>query len=276
MQSIINTAKLLSLPEIYLRLKRLMAEPDFAMAEVALVISHDPSLTARLLKIVNSSLYSFPTPVETVSRAITLLGTQQIHDIILVTAVAEAFKGMAPGIMDVRRFWRCAMQCAVTCRHLAAISQGSDQERLFAAGLLCDIGHLLMYQAVPESMQQAIFLARETKLPMDQAERQILGFDYTEVGATLMEQWQLPTSLCTTTRYHNRIEEAKEFQLDVALVHLAQRMTRADDGEGEFDRGNLKVASAAWEISGLQAQDCMELSGSIAEDVRIAMELIFV
>ncbi|MDX2481745.1 MAG: HDOD domain-containing protein, partial [Desulfuromusa sp.] len=95
LQDVINATKLFSLPDVYLRLKNILDDQDFAMAEVAVVISHDPAITLRLLRIVNSSLYGFVQKIDTVSRAIILVGVQQVHDIVLATSVAETFKGMS-------------------------------------------------------------------------------------------------------------------------------------------------------------------------------------
>ena len=101
-EDIKKEAKLVSLPGVYLRLTEILDSPDFAMAEVVNAISQDPSITLRLLRIVNSSLYGFAAKIETVSRAITMLGTQQVHDLVLATSVAKAFKGMSSEIMDLQ------------------------------------------------------------------------------------------------------------------------------------------------------------------------------
>ena len=197
-----RAAKLISLPEVYLRLKSILDDPDFAMAEVAVAISQDPAVTLRLLRMVNSSLYGFTAKVETVSRAITLLGTQQIHDLVLATSVGQAFKGMSSNVMDMHRFWRRSVYCAVATSQLAAQAGDCEKEQIFIAGLLHDIGHLIMYQAIPNLSQQAILAARESNEPLYTVERDRIGFDYAETGAKLMQQWSLPESLRETTMFH--------------------------------------------------------------------------
>ena len=159
LKDVLRTAKLFSLPDIYLRLKNLLKEPDFAMAEVAVIISQDPAITLRLLRMVNSSLYGLSTKVETVSRAITLLGTQQIHDLVLATSIAQSFDRISINVMDMRRFWRRSVYCGIITRQLAIKCGGCDPEHLFIAGLLHDIGHLIMYQAIPDLSQQALLIA---------------------------------------------------------------------------------------------------------------------
>lgn len=275
LQDVINAAKLFSLPAVYLRLKNILDDQDFAMAEIAVVISHDPSITLRLLRIVNSSLYGFAQPIDSVSRAIMLLGVQQVHDIVLATSVAETFKGMSREVMDVGRFWRCSVYCAVACRQLAILCGACDKEKLFVAGLLHDIGHLAMYQAFPETCQQALFSAEKTRKPLCQIEQKLLGFDYAYIGAHIIEQWHLSETLKETTGYQLMPEKAEQFPMETALVHLGAMMTKADDGEGTFNKGALTVHPVVWEISKLSPEDCTSLYGEIEKDVRVAMELIF-
>ena len=275
LQAVINATTFFSLPDVYLRLKNILDDPDFAMAEVAVVISHDPSITLRLLRMVNSSFYGFTQTIDTVSRAIMLLGVQQIHDIVLATSVAETFKGMSSEVMDVGRFWRCSVYCAVACRQLAILCGACDKEKLFVAGLLHDIGHLAMYQALPETCQQALFSAQKTRQPLFQIEQKLLGFDYAHIGAHIIEQWHLSETFKETTGYQVMPEKAEQFPLETALVHLGAMMTKADDGEGAFNEGALTVHPAAWEISKLSQEDCISLCGEIDKDVRVAMECIF-
>lgn len=268
-------AKLVSLPDVYLRLKNILDEPDFTMAEVAAAISEDPAITLRLLRIVNSSFYGFVAKIETVSRAITLLGTQQVHDLVLATSVAQAFKGISPNIMDMHRFWRRSVYCAVAARQLAALCSGCDKERIFVAGLLHDIGHLIMYRALPDLSQQAILTARENNKPLYRVERALFGFDYAWVGAELMQEWSIPASLRATTMFHVEPEKAEIVSFETSLIHLGALLTRADDGEGVFNEGPLAVDPFSWTVTGLSPEDCVSLSEQIEEETGEVMNLIF-
>ncbi len=268
-------AKLVSLPDVYLRIKNILDDPDYAMAEVALAISQDPAITLRLLRIVNSSFYGFASKIETVSRAITMLGTQQVHDLVLATSVAQAFKGMSTDIMDMQRFWRRSVYCAVASRQLAVLCGNCDKERVFVAGLLHDIGHLIMYRALPGLSQQIILMAREDSKPLYMVERAFLGFDYAWTGAELMQEWSIPESLRETTMFHVEPEKADKAPLETAIVHLGALLTRADDGEGVFNEGPLTVEPIAWTVTGLSPDDCTSLSEQFEEETGEVMSLIF-
>lgn len=274
LQEVTRAAKLISLPDVYFRLKNILEEPDFSMAEVALVISYDPAITVRLLRMVNSSLYGFRKKIETVSHAVSLLGTVQVHDLVLATSVAQAFKGMSSDVMDMQQFWQRSVHCAVSTRGLAALCSGCDKERLFVAGLLHDIGHLVMYQEIPELSRQAIRVAAESSKPLYMVERELLGFDYAEIGGELMLQWSLPESLWETTTFHVEPEKAATYPLETALVHLGVQLAKAGVEAGS-DKESMEVAAPfALKACGLTPEDCVSLSEQVEKDIQEVMSLL--
>jgi HD-like signal output (HDOD) protein len=274
-KDVTRAARLISFPDVYLRLKDILDDPDFAMAEIAVAISQDPGITLRLLRLVNSSLYGFTAKIETVSRAITLLGTQQVHDLVLATSVAQAFKGISTAVMDMQRFWRCSVYCAVTSRQLAALCSGCDKERLFVAGLLHDVGHLIMYQSIPDLSQQAILKTKENGDPLYKVERTLFGFDYARVGAKLMQDWSLPESLSEITMFHIEPDKAEKYPLETALVHLGSLLTKADNENSMFNEGSLTAEPSVWAVTGLSPIDCTSLHHKIVEEAEEVMGLIF-
>lgn len=273
--TVLQAAHLLTLPEVYLRLKALLDDPDYTLAEVAVLISTDPAMTARLLRVINSSLYAFVRKIDTVSRAIVLLGPQQVHDLVLATSVASLFKGIPPQLMDVRRFWQSSIYCATAARRLAELHGGCDLERLFVAGLLHGIGHPLIYQALPEQAHEVLVRAGETDKPVHLLQRERLGFDYAEAGAALLEKWALPESLVTITRNHVAPDQTKRFGVETALVHFGCLLAQAMDGAGRFNEGPLTVNPAAWEMTGLTSRDCEGLVDQIKTDTAEITTLFF-
>jgi len=268
-------AKLVTLPDAYLRLKAILDKQNFAMDDIANAISQDPAITMRLLRIVNSSLYGFSKKIDTVSRAIAMLGTLQIHDLVLATSVAQSFKGISTDIMDMQRFLKRSVYCAVASRQLIAFSRGCDKERVFVAGLLHDIGHLIMYRALPSLAQQVITTARENNKPFYLVERALFGFDYAWAGFKLMQEWAIPDSLCDITRYHVEPSIAEKAQTETILIHIGSLMTRADDGEGVFNEGPLTVDNFCWEHIGCAPEDCLSMVEQIKEETDEVFTLLF-
>ena len=186
---IFSRAQLPSLPDVYLRLKEVLDDPDFCMADVAQVVGNDPAMTARLLRIVNSAYFGLATEIETVNRAVGLLGTQEVHDLVLAVSVAQSFAGMSNEVMNMQRYWKRSVRTAVAAKELASLCNVLDGERLFVGGLLRDIGHLFLYQYAPTKALQALELAKAQQAPLYKAERAVIGADYASVGAELMRQW---------------------------------------------------------------------------------------
>lgn len=271
LRDVLQAAQLFSLPDIYIRLRQVLDDPDYTAAEVAAVIDKDPALTLRLLHIVNSSLYSFATSVDTVSRAVALLGSLQIHDLVLAASITLTFKGMTSYLVDMQRFWRQSVYCAATCRLLADRVGTDGRERLFVAGLLHDIGHLLMYQAIPRRAQQALMQARADDLPIHLAERHLLGFDYAVVGGELMHLWELPASLTELVRCHLEPEQAPHHPVETALVHLGALLAKARHENGRFNQGVLTASAPVWSLTGLAPEECLALCEEVDLDFEAVM-----
>ena len=214
-EKVTSETRLISLPDIYIQLKAVLDNPDYVLADIEAVIEKDPAITSRLLRMVNSAYFGLAVEISTVNRAINLLGTQQIHDLVLATSVSETFTGIPEDVMSMQQFWRQSVYCAAASRVLASACNVLDSDRLFVAGLLRDIGHLVMYQAIPDIYLQILEAAKERELPLDEMERNFVGFDYAMVGGELMHQWNLPKSLQEPTFYHLEPEKAADL-----LIHI--------------------------------------------------------
>ncbi|MCB1880246.1 MAG: HDOD domain-containing protein [Gammaproteobacteria bacterium] len=268
-------AKLISLPDIYLRLRAVLDDPDFSMSDVSDVICRDPGMTARLLRLVNSAFFGLAAKIETVTRATSLLGTQQVHDLILATSVAETFDGMSSEVMDMHRFWRRSIHCGVLSRLLANKCNVLDSERLFVAGLLRDIGHLVMYQTIPDLSRQAMEQSAATSQPLFKIEREIIGLDYARVGGALMRQWDLPKSLTQAAEFHVEPGRAVENALETAIVHLAALVAESCDAGEAPDSWQARIDEAAWQLAGLSLAQCSECQIEADGQIEQVMQLIF-
>ena len=273
-QKVVKSAQLISLPDIYIKLKELMDEPDYTMAEVALLVGRDPAMATRFLRVVNSPLYRRVHKIETVSRAVSLLGIRQVHDIVLNASVAEAFEGIQTGVMNMKKFWQRSFYCAVMTKQLALEYEIIEDDRLFLAGLLHDIGHLFMYIAIPEESQHAILKAKKLERPLYQVERELLGFDYATLGGYMMRRWDLPKSLQAVTCFHPEPGKANQFASEAALLHLASLLVQADLEAGAFGAGAFLVDPAAWQLTGLTEERCLNARQTAAEQFNEIAESI--
>ena len=210
-----------TLPEIYLRVREVVDDPDSTMDDLANVLKLDPAISARLLRIVNSPLYGFPKQVDTITRAVNLLGVQAINDLVTATTVGRTFSGMTMQLMDVSMFWRKSVLCALLAGKIAKSCGIDDSERFFIEGLLRDIGHLVLYQAAPKRAQSALVEAAYLDSSLAEVEQSNIGCDFTEVGAELIKSWGMPVQIEQAVRHQLSPNEAGDFALHASIVHLA-------------------------------------------------------
>lgn len=248
-----GVVELASPPDVYVRVTELLDEPASGAADLATVLEKDPGLTARLLKVVNSAFYGFPSQISTVSRAVTIIGVRELRDLILATAVLDTFSGLPNDIVTMDSFWRASLRCAVLSRVLASRQQ-REIEPIFVAGLLHEVGHLIMYRKLPELARETLLRQRYAGIDLYRAEREIFGFDYAAVGAELMRLWKLPPLLEGVVRHHLEPEQAPEFRLESALVHLALSIAELGTFEPEAVAKALPPNSPAWKFAGVDPE----------------------
>jgi putative nucleotidyltransferase with HDIG domain len=220
-----GNVQLLSLPEVCLRIQQLADDPYADISEFAQLVAQDPALTTRLLKLVNSAYFGCSGRVDTISRAVNLVGIAELRNITLAMAALEVFGGFEHEHFDLLGYWRHSVYTALTARCLARRAGVLHAERLFTAGLLHDIGRLLIFNLLPES---AARIRQRTDQGMDacEAERAELGFDHAEAGSALLELWRLPKELCITVALHHAPETAPAARLETAAVHIANQIAR--------------------------------------------------
>jgi HD-like signal output (HDOD) protein len=251
-QSLVNKSlELVSPPNTYLQLNKLIQDPDSAIDDISAVINTDPALATRLLRIVNSPFYGFPSQINTISRAITIVGTRELTHLVLATSVMNAFRGIPSSLIDMDEFWHHSFASAIAAKLLAEECGQSASERFFIAGLLQNIGSLVLYQSMPELAGEAIRSAEFGHETLFRAEQRVIGFDHAEVGYALARAWHLPHSLQEVTRYHHTPSEAEEFPLDVAIVHVADVLVSAVPFGHSGDNHVPPLDPAAWDLLGL-------------------------
>ncbi len=263
-----------SLPGIYLRLSEVVADPRASAADVGRVIAEDPGLTARLLKLVNSAMYGFPTPIETVSHAISIVGTAQLQDLALATSVIRLFANLPPGLVTMDSFWRHSVACGVVARALATRRREPNVERFFVAGLLHDIGRPVLFTQVPDQSRKAMARSAETGVPLFAAEQELLGFDHTHVGSALLDLWKLPPSLREAVAYHHYPDRAKRFPVEAATVHLADLIANALQLGTSGESALPPFAAHAWSLIGLPAAVLADLVEESERHYEAAVQVI--
>lgn len=210
-----------TLPEIYFRMRDVVDNHDSTMEDLADAIKLDPAISARLLRIVNSPIYGFAKQVDTITRAVNLLGMQAVNDLVTATTVGRTFSGMTMQLIDMPMFWRKSVLCALLAARIAKSCGIEDSERFFIEGLLRDIGHLVLYQTVPQRAQSALVEAGYLGSALAEVEQSNIGCDFADVGAELIQSWGMPVQIEQAVRYQLCPGKAGEFSLHASIVHLA-------------------------------------------------------
>lgn len=174
-------------------------------------------------------------------------------------SIASSFEGLPNELVSMRNFWRHSLLCALTARHLARKARRCDPDALFTAGLLHDIGELVIFNRLPKQATEALLLVLDSQdeLPVYQAERQTVGFDHAAVGGELARQWNLPPLLRECIAYHHQIGQAERFPREAALVHVANVLALMAELDTLEPADVEPIDPPAWEILGLD-EDSME------------------
>ncbi len=270
-----QVTKLVSLPAVYFKVKELVDDPDASLVKIGEAISQDPALTMKLLRVANSAFFGFVAKVTTISRAVNLLGTQQVHDLALAASMAKAFEGISSEVMDMQRFWRHSIHCGVAARIIAVRCNVLDSERLFVEGLLRDIGHLVLYDRMPEEAREALARSRESGRALYQEERSLMGFDFAQVGAMLMAEWRLPESLRESVHYHPEPARAQNFQLETSILHIASRITDLAEAGVDPEEWPQLIDPYAWRTTGLSEDFIPIVIAEAEERTEETVELFF-
>lgn len=193
-QDIVGQAStLFVLPDSVVRLKACMDDEASSIDDIADIISFDPSLAAQILRVANSALYRFPNEIDTISKAIKVIGTRATYDLALAYGVSHVFSEMDGKVIDLDKFWEQSVSCGLLAKYFADERNEREPERLFVAGLLHNIGELVIVALMPEKAKRI----QEFNARVSPAELQlgVLGFTVNRLSAAIIKQWGIPASI---------------------------------------------------------------------------------
>ncbi|MFW5451374.1 MAG: HDOD domain-containing protein [Methylophagaceae bacterium] len=224
-----SIAEKITLPEVYHRIRALIAAPNVKMDDFIEIINMDASLAAHVVEIANSDFFGYMRKSQTVKQALALIGFVQLHDLLLSSLAIRAFAGIPSVLINQESFWRSCVYCGITARLLAKKYMLPAGDRFFALGLLHEVGHLVMYAKIPEEIQDILMKSEQSDSPLYRLERETLGFDYGHVGSEVMKIWDLPDSYSDIARYHMEPDEAPNYHEENTIVNLARSIMLAED-----------------------------------------------
>jgi putative nucleotidyltransferase with HDIG domain len=239
-----------SLSAVVSELLATMEQEDIDTNALAVKIALDQSLTAKTLRLANSSFYGMSSKVTTIQQAIAVLGFHSIRTLVTACAVTGSFPASANSLFNFKGFWRHSVATAISAKLLAARLK-FNPDAAFTAGLLHDIGTLVLATRFPAEFAQTLAHRKEHDCYVVEAEQAVLGFDHAAVGSALAAYWKFPEAMQKAVAEHHRIDGSEAMSLAL-LVHAANTIAHALDLSEDPDDLAPPMAHAVWSALGLQ------------------------
>jgi len=214
------------LPQSISRILELTRSTKSSAHDLAKVFERDPKLTANMLKLANSSFYGFSRKISTISHAIVCLGLDTVKSIALTSSTQEMLNNEIPAYaLEKGMLWQHSICCATCARIIAKRTGFKEAEEAYIAGLLLDIGKIILSNFAEDYFIQIIEKSKNNRAPFDRAEQEVLGFDHPQIGGRIIKKWNLPPILVEAVQYHHRPDKAKIHKKLTYIVHLADAIS---------------------------------------------------
>ncbi|HOX08295.1 MAG TPA: HDOD domain-containing protein [Planctomycetota bacterium] len=227
-----GVASLPTLPVVIARLTKMLADPDTSVRDVTRLLAEDQAMTAKILKLANSAYYGFPGQIASVDHAVVMLGFGGVRDVALSASVIELFRASPSQAAELGqlfapdRFWEHSIATGVTCRMLARQRKLADPEEAFVAGLLHDIGKLIMLEHMSPTFLEILRDCRDRGRPFVTAEAE-RDCSHAAMGRLLVEEWKLPERISEPVGFHHRLRPRRPTAGVTAAVQFADIFARA-------------------------------------------------
>ncbi len=239
-----------TLPTVAMEVMKLVNDKESSMMDIVDVIQQDPSLTTKILKIANSAFYGMRQRIDSVNRALVVLGMTEINNLVTSISIFNTFP-IDPELVsfDREKFW---LHCAVTGEIAKAISVKLGMKiysEVFTAGLLHDIGKIIFDHLFHDEFAEVLEKSYFEKIPIYEAEKQIFETNHMQVGAFIGETWRLPRNLIDVMLYHHSPAKAQSNRIMVAIIDLANQLSKASDSSFSGEVLNVVITETkAWKI----------------------------
>lgn len=270
---LLSDPKIPTLPEVLYKINTILSDPNSSAYEIASAVSLDHALSARLLKVVNSPFYGFSHQIDTIFKAVSIIGTTQLGALVNGVELVRAFsKGTSR--IHVRSFWKHSVAVGIIARFLATLRRLGDPEKYFMAGLLHDIGRLIISTVAPMHFTFAAARAERQQDFLRNTEKEILGMDHSEAGALLLGHWKLPFALEHMVFFHH-LPGTSPVPRDASVIHLSDIIAHAMDVGSSGEMHVPPVDRAALEQIDLPREAMALMIGEAANQVEDVFAFFF-
>ncbi len=269
-----ENAELVSLPAVFHEITDALRNPCSSAAYVAEIISKDVALSAKLLRMVNTPFYGFPRKIDTLSRAVTIVGTNQLTSLALGISVISSFNNIPEDLIRVQDFWLQSITCGSIARLLAVRTGIPGDERFFVAALLHNVGRLLLLRNQPDMVRSVLEQAHACAMPLHELEKQCWGWDHCELGAALLKQWKLPVFIEHQVRHHHTPQYAIRPE-EAAVTHVAEVASHAIIPAHNGAPYIPSLNPEAWDRLGISGNDLLDIINQANQQAKTVMAAFF-
>jgi putative nucleotidyltransferase with HDIG domain len=272
LKTIENISSIPTLPTVIERITRLLQNPKTSAEEIGKAITTDQALASKVLKLVNSAFYGFPGKISTITHAIVILGFSTIKNVVLTASIFDAFhkKGNENSEFNLEQFWMHSISCGAAAQSIAKHLGSNDKEECFIAGLLHDLGKLILCQYLPEEFTKAIKLTKTNNSLFFDSEKTLFDVTHQEIGAYLTDRWNLPKNLQYAVRYHHNPQPSRDHYMITSIVHCADIFVRALDYGSGGDQKIPQMAENVWKSLGLANVNLNTVFAAIEDEIQKA------
>jgi len=225
-EKIINSLSTIpSLPTAAVEAVRLLNNPEVSISKLTKTIEYDPALTSNILRMANSSYFGAPRQISSLKQAIVRLGTSNVFRLVVASAISPMVSKSVKGYdLPAGELWNHSIAVAICADYLGKALKIDFPGYIFTAGLLHDIGKVVLGNFSNINTEEILKIAMSRNASFDEAEMLVLGIDHAEIGALLLESWNLPKTISEIVRWHHYPEYYKGDQIAIALVHVANNL----------------------------------------------------
>lgn len=263
------------MPTLYRDLMKLLKDPDADYEQLAKIIRNDPGVTMNILRVANSTYFSGEERIDSLRKAFVRLGSRHLFQIIIAqgvaTRLAQSFAGYD---LEPRELLQHSVGVAITSEHFARLLKVSIMETLFTAGLLHDMGKVILNPFIMEKHADVHGLLQDKSLAFDEIELQTVGITHAKAGAQLMEKWLFPEAVVELVEYHHHPELAQAFPMETLMVHFADTLLYSEGVGDGIDGFRYPVDNDAADRLGLRARDVEQLASGLLDQLNELEKLI--